>query len=187
MTTTDLDRFLDKIAIGDGCWEWQAYKNRGGYGSFRYAGQLRPAYRFAYELMVGPIPAGYHVDHLCRNPRCVRFDHLEAVTPSENSRRRAGWAAQKLFCPNGHQYTPTNTGKDKGYAYCRECKRASCRAYYERRKALIATTGSRYVPVKDGSVCHRGHEMSEANVYVRPNGKRQCRECTRISKRGCRP
>jgi len=39
--------------------------------------------------MVGPIPDGLHLDHLCANPPCVRPDHLEPVTQAENNRRAA--------------------------------------------------------------------------------------------------
>jgi hypothetical protein len=44
-------------------------------------------HRFAYELLVGPIPAGLVLDHLCRNRLCVNPNHLEPVTNSENPRR----------------------------------------------------------------------------------------------------
>lgn len=45
------------------------------------------AHRFVYELLVGPIPAGLTIDHLCRVTSCVRPDHLEPVTNAENVRR----------------------------------------------------------------------------------------------------
>ena len=46
-------------------------------------------YRLAYEYWVGPIPVGMILDHLCQEGTCLAADHLEPVTPRENSRRTA--------------------------------------------------------------------------------------------------
>lgn len=43
-----------------------------------------------YELLVGPIPEGLTIDHLCRNTMCVNPDHLEPVTHRENLMRGVG-------------------------------------------------------------------------------------------------
>jgi hypothetical protein len=43
-----------------------------------------------YEQHFGSIPENLELDHLCRNPACVRPDHLEPVTHLENLRRGAG-------------------------------------------------------------------------------------------------
>jgi hypothetical protein len=51
------------------------------------------AHRLVYELLVGPIPDGLVLDHLksrCTSRRCVRPDHLEPVTITENTRRGGG-------------------------------------------------------------------------------------------------
>jgi len=47
------------------------------------------AHRFAYELLVGPIPEGMDLDHVCGVRLCVWPEHLEPVTHAENLRRRS--------------------------------------------------------------------------------------------------
>ncbi len=79
---------VDRSGPG-GCWLWTA-STREGYGYFglgRRDEGMVDAHRFAYELLVGPIPAGLEIDHLCRVRRCVNPPHLEAVTSAENKRR----------------------------------------------------------------------------------------------------
>jgi hypothetical protein len=43
-----------------------------------------------YERERDPIPAGLHLDHLCRVRDCVNPEHLEPVTNAENLRRGDG-------------------------------------------------------------------------------------------------
>lgn len=75
----------------EGCWEWAQGVGRGRkYGQFFVSPGVKVyAHRYAYELCVGPVPEGMELDHLCRNPRCVRPSHLEPVTHQENCRRAA--------------------------------------------------------------------------------------------------
>lgn len=71
----------------DGCWEYSQTVG-GGYAQFFVSPGVKVyAHRFAYELLVGPIPEGLTLDHLCRNRACVRPSHLEPVSLSENVRR----------------------------------------------------------------------------------------------------
>lgn len=71
-----------------GCWIWLraiAYA-RGGYG-ISYDGQKpRDAHRVFYERHKGPIPAGWHLHHMCHNPPCVNPNHLEPREPVEHAR-----------------------------------------------------------------------------------------------------
>jgi hypothetical protein len=84
-------------------------------------------------LHVGPIPEGLTIDHLCKNPGCVRPDHLEAVTMRENI-RRGSWAS-RTHCINGHEYTEENTYRmPSGYRDCRRCIYLRGRKRDERRR-----------------------------------------------------
>lgn len=89
-TGADEDRFWAQVQLarGDGCWLWTGPLTDDGYPRFRLKDRPVRAHRWAYERLVGPIPAGLTLDHLCEVPACVRPDHLEPVTRSENLRRR---------------------------------------------------------------------------------------------------
>lgn len=122
----------------DGCWEWTGPISERGYGVAN--GQ---AHRTVYELLVGPIPEGLQLDHLCHNEdltceggaiclhrRCVNPMHLEPVTNQENALRSrltlASINSAKTHCPSGHEFTPENTaiyGSKQPGRYCRQCYR----------------------------------------------------------------
>lgn len=139
------ERFFAKVdqTVGDdGCWEWLGAKITEGYGSFHLNGRQHGAHRVAYELLVGEIPAGLQLDHLCRNHGCVNPAHLEPVTPRENTLRGEGPAAalaRATRCVNGHEFTEANTITKDRRRGCRECARQASAAYNgahrERRNA----------------------------------------------------
>ena len=143
MKQTVSDRFLAKIvAYPHGCHIWQAYTDTDGYGRFKVNGRMVNSHRFAYELFVGPIPAGLQIDHLCRVRNCVNVKHLEVVTQAENIRRgdagKASGAREraKMHCPAGHPYAGENLYvRPDGRRKCRACQRDHDRAYYARKRA----------------------------------------------------
>lgn len=138
------ERFWEKVQIEPGgCWQWTGGLNGVGYGQFYRGKRSREdtgktyAHRWAYEQLVGPIPEGLHLDHLCRNPACVNPAHLEPVTARENLLRGVGPSAahaKKTHCPDGHPYAGSNLyiHPTKGYRVCRACGR---RRAQERRDA----------------------------------------------------
>jgi len=77
---------VDRRAEGE-CWEWHGWRNAKGYGMFRpdWKGNARRVHRLAYELLVGSIPPGLALDHLCRNRACVNPSHLEPVTDEDGA------------------------------------------------------------------------------------------------------
>jgi hypothetical protein len=133
-------RFWSKVTeVGD-CWEWQG-ANRDGYGHLNVNGRHMGAHRVAYEVERGPIPDGMVLDHLCRNPSCVRPDHLEPVRQRENLRRGDTVIASALtrtHCPHGHERTPANTLMEGGRRRCLICRRAGWQRTNARRRVGAA-------------------------------------------------
>jgi hypothetical protein len=121
------------------CWLWTASLKPNGYGAFRHQGRMQRAHRVAYELLVGPIPVGLQLDHLCRTLRCVNPAHLEPVTGSVNIRRGTSVAAlraRQTHCKHGHPFDETNTYLyPNGVRECRTCRTKARRARTQRGKA----------------------------------------------------
>jgi hypothetical protein len=128
------DRIVDKIEVRDDHWYWTGWANDAGYPYVHNDGRDQPAYRVVYELLVGPIPDGLELDHLCVTPMYVRPEHMEPVTHAENQRRIA---ARQISCRRvGHDWTdPRNVRtRRNGRRYCAECERISLRARYAAQK-----------------------------------------------------
>jgi len=109
--------------VSDECIPWLGTILDSGYGMVWYEGKYRRAHRVIYETLVGPIPPGKQLDHLCRNKRCVNVNHLEPVTGQENIRRARGDYCKKC----GEPYKPRGTA---GRRRCIACQRAYDSARY---------------------------------------------------------
>ena len=138
-------RFWAKVSPEptSGCWLWTAGTNR-GYGRVLIDGKNRTAYRVSYELLVGPVPDGLEIDHLCRTHACVNPDHLEAVTHRENVLRGTCPTAKnaaKTECVRGHPLSGENLRvKDDGHRQC-----LACRRLHDRERWARATAQSTHV------------------------------------------
>lgn len=137
------DRFWSSVDKSGECWLYVGSTvDPDGYARFYAHGRRHMAHRFAYELVVAPIPEGLQVDHLCKVRNCVNPAHLEPVTPKENNLRSESPAAKnaaKTRCVNGHVFTPENTYVHRGQARtCRTCNAKHVRRRYWRKKAATA-------------------------------------------------
>ncbi len=127
-------RLATKIEPDDaGCWLWTAAQNGHGYGVVRINGTLCVAHRVVYELLIGPIPPGLDLDHLCRVRHGVNPAHLEPVTRAENLGRSPLTHANKTHCPKGHPLLAPNLCGGMPSRKCKTCKNAAER---ERQRRL---------------------------------------------------
>ena len=130
-------------AGAENCWLWDGSINKNGYGQTSRRSKGRKfgvwAHRLVWEALVGPIPAGMELDHLCRKTSCVRPGHLEVVTAKENVLRGVGLSAQnarKNLCKRGHPFDSEWRDKRTGRTHrcCRKCNAEKARISYHRNK-----------------------------------------------------
>ena len=141
MSNTLYQRFWAKVNKTDTCWLWTA-STTNGYGKIHSGGRSRKmllAHRVAYEMLVGPIPEGMHLDHLCRVILCVNPKHLEPVTLQENVLRGENFIAKRARqteCLRGHPLSGANLRTNSnGHRSCKICISESGKRLYRRRKA----------------------------------------------------
>lgn len=119
-------RFMSRVEKTEsGCWLWIGAKMKNGYGQLAVGGVNFSAHRYSYQELVGKIPDGLDLDHLCRNRACTNPSHLEPVTRSENLLRgNVGTYKRPDFCPSGHPYAGENLYMHPaGKRICRACAR----------------------------------------------------------------
>ena len=147
-------RALTNYRVTDsGCWEWQGkLLHKAGYGVLQHHGKAWRAHRWMYEQLVGPIPPGTVLDHLCHNGtdcradgqcphrRCVNPAHLEPTTDAVNFIRGNSPGAVSIrtgLCFRGHEMSPQNTyTRANGARTCRTCIQAA-------RDRRVAAGGNR--------------------------------------------
>lgn len=176
---------MRRIEIDEnGCWNFLGAKSEFGYGRVGVGSKLdgtrthRLTHRVVYEALVGPIPEGLQVDHLCRNPACCNPEHLEPVTPQVNQLRGIGPSAinaAKTNCPAGHEYVDGNLlgGDPSNGRKCRACNAKRKRDEY---RAKVAAEGREVQTQRSVAVC------ATTGGYKRHRrlGEPACAECLAV-------
>lgn len=161
--TPALERVLRETTPGpNGCIIWTgALLKSGGYGQVNISGTVHRVHRLAYELMVGPIPKGLHLDHTCHNRdasclggacfhrRCLNPAHLDPVDSGENSRRSPHTNHSKTHCAAGHPFNEVNTyiRPDNGGRQCLACRKG--RVTQRRRASGAPTRDERWAAARE--------------------------------------
>lgn len=133
------NRFWSKVDKTPTCWLWRGYLHK-GYAHFSLNGRTTSAHRFAYQLLVGPIPEGLVIDHLCHVKHCVNAAHLEAVTQKVNTQRGAHLGRPKqTHCKRGHPIVQHVSRKGRIARVCLDCRRVFNAKSRHKRKAREPT------------------------------------------------
>lgn len=114
----------------NGCWIWTGATTN-GYGRVGMSDPRRRtvlAHRAMYELIVGPIPDGMTLDHLCEVTLCINPMHLEPCAPKDNTLRSTRnplmVAYRNRTCTKGHPISGDNRMKHGTKYECRTCVNA---------------------------------------------------------------
>ena len=120
------------------------------YRIYKIGGRSVGLHRLLYETFIGPIPAGYDVDHVDNDSQNNRLDNLRAVSRSEN-----------LYNQKCKGYHKTTSGKYRPYIRTKEGIRyfPLCHTEQEARAVYLAAKeeyhkiqGYDYLPVGDSYV-----------------------------------
>lgn len=128
------------------CWIWTGGKSKKGYGQFTVKGKNLRAHRYAYEVLVGPVPNGLCVLHKCDTPSCVNPKHLFVGTTQENQ--------QDKFV-KGRQAK----GESNGFSKVTESVVRELRRRYELKKGY-------YDPVNGQPALAKEFGLTQANVSL---------------------
>lgn len=124
-----LERIYEKIepVPESGCWIWLgATKGEEEYGRIYIGKQRFTLHKLMYELLVGPVPDGLVLDHLCRVRCCINPYHLEPVTDAVNIYRGKAPGIIRMgsaHCVKGHPWDGKNTRVHGERRFCRSCER----------------------------------------------------------------
>lgn len=190
------ERFWSKVDRrgSDECWPWLTHVTKHGYGRFSYLGKSVASHRFAYEFLVGTIPDGLVIDHICHtrdasckggdtclHRRCTNPAHMRPETSEINVSTSV--IGRATHCKAGHLFDEANTrirwenGNPK-----RTCRKCSYARKNDTRSKQRAEARVLKPPKPKPTHCRYGHPYAGDNLYVVPStGIWQCKACGRAS------
>lgn len=70
-----MSKILEHIVVVDGCWIWQGYFDKDGYGLVWHNRKQWRAHRLSFQIYNGPL-THENVLHTCDTPACCNPKHL---------------------------------------------------------------------------------------------------------------
>jgi ssDNA-binding Zn-finger/Zn-ribbon topoisomerase 1 len=129
---------------------------------------------------------------------CSRYPTCKN-TRQQVLRQRLGSRYSDFYCPNGHEKAHFGIVKDprSNREICKRCidkglvlppseetpKSPVFRSGISAPKSDETRTTSRKRSNKDPKLCRNGHPRTPENLYIRPDGSRECRICRKNSRR----
>ena len=123
-----------RLVNKSGCWIWIGSKTKSGYGVIWFDGKYHRVHRVAALMYLNhPLNSDLEVCHKCDTPLCYNPEHLFIGTHTDNMRDMVAKGRHgirprnvKMWCRNGHEFTPENTFiNSNGFKECRICRKAS--------------------------------------------------------------
>lgn len=117
-------------ALLTACREWHG-ANTNGYGVRwdRKRKRVVLLHRWVVAQVLGwEAIEDLYVMHLCDNPACYRYDHLQVGTQQDNARdawdkgRSDGAFVRRSHCKRGHEFTEDTYVTPDGRRQCRRCR-----------------------------------------------------------------
>ena len=109
-------------------------------------------------------------------PQVLAKEDRHKPGPAAKEKPEKVWVPKLLstHCKYGHEYTEESTYYWGTTRHCRVCSKETMR---ERRKNLPRVGQGTFNSSK--THCPQGHEYTEENTYTNPQGRRQCRTCSK--------